>query len=89
MSGETVKTDKSELSTFLRQIATDLDNNLLSPQQQEQIGYLFMSFKLMQEPLPADWTEQDWKRYLVTGWYICNFIRGDSPDNSLQSAKSL
>lgn len=69
-----------KLAPFLRQLADSIDSEQLTPEQMQQVGEFYMSYKVHNE-VTDDSTEEmdtmDFIRFLTLGMYIYKFILND------------
>jgi hypothetical protein len=66
-----------QLAPFLRQLADSIDSDKLSPEQMQQVGEFYMSYKVRNENTdtdPEELEEMDFIRFLTLGLYIYRFI---------------
>lgn len=66
-----------QLAPFLRQLADSIDSNKLTPEQMQQVGEFYMSYKVRNEDKDTDPEEleaMDFIRFLTLGMYIYRFI---------------
>lgn len=66
-----------QLAPFLRQLADSIDSDKLSPEQMQQVGEFYMSYKVRNEnteTVTEELEAMDFIRFLTLGLYIYKFI---------------
>ena len=72
-----------QLVPFLRKLADDIESNEVVPQQLQQIGDFFMSYKFQEQALrdsqtdeitPSPHSPQELTKFLFMGWYIYQLL---------------
>lgn len=67
----------AQLAPFLRQLADSIEANQLTPEQMQQVGEFYMSYKVINEVSDISSEEMDAKdfiRFVTLGLYIYKFI---------------
>ena len=60
------------LTTFLRTLATDIENDKLTEQQLQQVGEFFMTFLFLKDNKKSD---KDFMKFITMGWYVYNNLK--------------
>jgi len=66
-----------QLAPFLRQLADSIESSQLTPEQMQQVGEFYMSYKIRNEVTDTSTEEMDvmdFIRFLTLGLYIYKFI---------------
>jgi hypothetical protein len=62
---------QDKLIAFLDELSSSLKNNTLAPEQIKLVGEFYMLYNFKNKADPED---ENFKKYLSTGWYIHNII---------------
>jgi len=57
------------LSSFLRQIASDIDEKKLAEEQVKRVGEFFMSWKF-EEINTVSHSDEEFLKFFTLGWYV-------------------
>lgn len=77
------KTINAKLPIFLRKLATDIENEILLPEQLKRVGEFFMSYQFQEQTISDknsdvyDFNDEDAKKFLTLGWYVYTQILKD------------
>lgn len=63
-----------KLSPFLRQLADSIESDQLTPEQMQQVGEFYMSYKVRNDINREEMDAMDFTRFLTLGLYIYKFI---------------
>jgi len=67
----------SQISTFLRKIADNIEQNILTELQLKLVSEFFIEYNFMnreQKEIEHDISDKDFRKFLSLGWYIYNKI---------------
>ena len=81
-----MRIENKKLSDFLRDLADDIDNDVIDDKSLNSIGQFYMGYKLnkeIDETPNATLDEKDLVKFLVLGWYIYRVILRDNSMSSI------
>lgn len=67
----------TQISTFLRKIADNIEQNILTELQLKLVSEFFIEYNFMnreQKEIEHDISDKDFRKFLSLGWYIYNNI---------------
>jgi hypothetical protein len=63
------------LTTFLRTLATDIENGKLPDDKLQQVGEFFMTFLFLQDLEKNKKSDKDFLKFMTMGWYVYNNLQ--------------
>jgi hypothetical protein len=88
---ETTNIKNTELSTFLKELATSIDNHSIAKHKLQHIGEFYMSHKLLENINDGndgnnDFDPSDVIKFITLGWYMYKVILETGNENMPNSS---